>query len=85
MNSAKGLIYHDNNATTQVDLRVLDAMMPYFSDEYANANSTHKFGIAANEAVKKARHQVAGLIGAEQTYIVNQESASLIQQYFWSL
>ncbi len=65
-----GLIYLDNNATTQVDMRVLDAMLPYFSIEYANANSTHKFGIAASEAVKKARLQVSGLIGAEGHEII---------------
>ncbi|MBI1184865.1 aminotransferase class V-fold PLP-dependent enzyme [bacterium] len=64
------IIYLDHNATTPVDLRVLDAMMPYLTHEFANANSTHVFGVKANDAVKKARNQVAGLIGAEAHEIV---------------
>lgn len=70
MDSPKAIIYLDNNATTQVDKRVLDAMMPYFTTEYANANSTHLFGVAANDAVKNARIQVSGLIGAEAHEII---------------
>jgi cysteine desulfurase len=64
------IIYLDNNATTPLDPRVLDAMMPYLTTDFANASSTHKFGLAANEAVKKARQQVADLIKCETNEIV---------------
>ncbi len=64
------MIYLDNNATTRIDPRVLDAMMPYLTDNFANAASTHPFGQGASEAVKKARQQVADLIGARSNEIV---------------
>lgn len=64
------LIYLDNNATTKIDARVLDAMMPYLTHDFANANSTHQFGLGANEAVKIARQQIATLIGCETNEIV---------------
>lgn len=70
MKIKKQIIYLDNNATTQVDKRVLDAMMPFLTDNYANANSTHQFGVVAYEAVKTARIQVAELIGAEAHEII---------------
>ena len=70
MGTSKSVIYLDNNATTQIDTRVLDAMMPYLTAEYANANSTHLFGVKAHEAVKAARAKVAELIGAEAHEIV---------------
>ena len=70
MNTEKLIIYLDNNATTQIDKRVLDAMMPFLTNEFANANSTHQFGVAAYEAVKSARIQVADLISAEAHEIV---------------
>lgn len=63
-------IYLDNNATTPIDPRVLEAMMPYLVNNYANASSTHQIGLKANEAVKTARKQVAELIGAEANEIV---------------
>ena len=66
----KKIIYIDNNATTQIDSRVLDAMMPFLTNEFANANSTHRFGINAFEAVKSARAHVADLIGSEAHEIV---------------
>lgn len=64
------LIYLDNNSTTPIDKRVLDAMLPYLTDNFANASSTHYFGLKANEAVKNARVQVADLISAEQNEII---------------
>jgi cysteine desulfurase len=70
MEAKKEVIYLDNNATTQIDKRVLDAMMPFLTYEFANANSTHQFGVHAYEAVKTARNQVAELIGAEAHEIV---------------
>ena len=70
MEAKKQVIYLDNNATTQIDKRVLDAMMPFLTNEFANANSTHQFGVHAYEAVKSARAQVSELIGAEAHEIV---------------
>lgn len=58
-------IYMDNHATTRCDPRVLAAMLPYFSEHYGNAASrTHVFGRTAEEAVDKARAQLANAIGA---------------------
>lgn len=64
------MIYLDNNATTRIDPRVLDAMMPFLTDNFANAASTHPFGMVAHEAVKQARQQVAGLLGCETNELV---------------
>ncbi len=64
-------IYLDNNATTALDERVLEAMLPFFREVYGNAaSSTHAYGWQAAEAVKIAREQVAGLIGATPEEIV---------------
>jgi cysteine desulfurase len=64
-------IYLDNNATTRTDPRVVEAMLPFFSERYGNAASrTHAFGWDAEEAVKAARAQVATLIGAQAADIV---------------
>ena len=64
-------IYMDNQATTPVDPRVLDAMLPYFRERFGNAASrNHKFGWDAEEAVERARKQVADLINASPREIV---------------
>jgi cysteine desulfurase len=64
-------IYMDNHATTRVDPRVLQAMLPYFSEKFGNAASrNHGFGWAAEEAVENARAQVASLVGGTPKEIV---------------
>lgn len=70
MEKIRRVIYLDNNATTQIDGRVLEGMMPFLTHEFANANSTHQFGSNAYEAVKVARSQVSELIGSEPYEIV---------------
>jgi cysteine desulfurase len=64
-------IYMDNNSTTRVDPRVVDAMLPFFTEQYGNAASrTHVFGQQAEQAVEQARARVAAPIGADPREIV---------------
>src|SRR5438309_10211220 len=63
-------VYLDHSATTPVDRRVLEAMMPYLTDRFGNASSVHAFGQEARAAVDRARRQVASLIGARANEIV---------------
>src|ERR1051325_589057 len=64
-------IYMDNHATTPLDPRVLEAMMPYLTDHFGTAASrNHQFGWDAEKAVEEARKQVAALIGADPREIV---------------
>ncbi len=69
--SLKDRIYFDHNATTPVDPRVLEAMLPYFKENFGNAASTsHSFGWDASDAVDTARGQIATLIGAQVKDII---------------
>jgi cysteine desulfurase len=64
-------IYLDHHATTPMDPRVLEAMLPYFTEEFGNAGSTsHSFGWNAKEAVDQARRTIAGCLGASEREIV---------------
>jgi len=64
-------IYLDSHATTRVDPRVLDAMLPYFTEYFGNsASRNHEFGWAAEQGVEKARKQIADLIGASAREII---------------
>jgi len=67
---SQNLIYLDNHSTTRCDPRVLDAMLPYFSEEYGNPSSLHPLGRRAAQAIEAAREQVAGLLGAAPREIV---------------
>lgn len=58
-------IYFDNNATTQLDPRVVEAMLPYLSGPYGNPSSLHRYGRASRDAVEQARAQVARLVNAQ--------------------
>jgi cysteine desulfurase len=63
-------VYFDHNATTPVDPEVLEAMLPFFSDQFGNASSIHSFGQRTRAAVERARESVAVLIGARPEEVV---------------
>lgn len=59
------IIYLDNNATTKVDERVLEAMMPYFKEEYANPSSMYNFSKKSSNAIKEARAKIRDFVNAK--------------------
>ncbi len=66
----KRLVYLDNNATTKVDEKVLEKMLPFFSEKYGNPSSMHDFGGKVSKDLAVAREQVADLLGAKNPYEV---------------
>ena len=64
------MIYFDHNATTPVDERVLEAMLPYFKQFYGNPSSLYRFGRVARSAIDTAREQISSLIDAQPDQIV---------------
>ena len=70
MKIVHNILYLDYNATTPIDPRVLDAMLPFLKENFANPSSNHHFGTILNESVKTARTQVADLINADVEEII---------------
>ena len=63
-------VYLDHNATTPLDPRVLEAMLPHLRERFGNASSRHEYGRAARKAIDDARQQVAAAVGAHPTEVV---------------
>src|SRR5690625_7398169 len=63
-------VYFDHAATTPVEKRVLDKMLPYFTLQFGNANSAHQFGRDCKVAIEDAREEIAALLGAEPSEII---------------
>lgn len=69
-------IYFDNNATTECDAEVLEAMLPFFKEMYGNPSSIYSFGREAKEAIIEARNNIAELLNANQNEIIFTSCAS---------
>lgn len=63
-------VYLDHNATTPLDQRVLDAMLPYLTGPFGNPSSVHRYGRAARAAIDRAREQIAAFVGAQAAEII---------------
>src|ERR671916_234827 len=63
-------VYLDHSATTPVDVRVVEAMLPFLTEKFGNASSVHFFGQEARAAVDRARREVAALVNARPNEIV---------------
>jgi len=70
MSENKRTIYLDNAATTPVDPRVVEAMLPYFTERYGNASSLHHKGREASDALEAAREKVAGILGCQPRVVI---------------
>src|SRR5882672_4496427 len=66
----KRKVYLDHSATTPIDPRVVEAMLPYLTEKFGNASSVHGFGQEARAAADRARRQVAALIGSRANEII---------------
>lgn len=75
-------VYFDHNATTPVDPRVLDAMLPYLRGEYGNASSRHELGTIARKAVNDAREQVAALVNVQPSQVVFTSGGTEANNFF---
>ncbi|MER3374044.1 MAG: cysteine desulfurase family protein [Allomuricauda sp.] len=64
------ILFFDYNSTTPIDPRVLEAMLPFLKDNFANSSSTHHFGQIINEKVKQARKQIADFINVESNELI---------------
>jgi cysteine desulfurase len=64
------MIYLDNNATTQLDPRVLDAMMPFLTSKFGNAASSHAFGLSIKQHIQSAREDTAALLQCDPSEII---------------
>ncbi len=69
-------IYFDNNATTKCDENVVNAMLPYFTEEYGNPSSTYSFGKEIKDEITKARRNIAKLLNADENEIIFTSCAS---------
>ena len=70
MNENNKISYFDYNSTTPIDPRVLEAMLPFLKENFANPSSTHHFGQSIHEKVKQAREQIADFINAEPNELI---------------
>ncbi len=70
MSGIEKIKYLDNNSTTPIETRVLEEILPFLKNNYANPSSTHHFGQSINEKVKQARRQIAGFINAEPNELI---------------
>ena len=70
MTDLNKISYLDNNSTTPIDPRVLETMLPFLKDNFANPSSTHHFGQSINEKVKQVREQIADFINAEPNELI---------------
>ena len=66
----KEITYLDSASTTKIDPRVLEVMLPYFSDYFGNASSNHQFGRKSKDAIEKARKQTANIINCDEKEII---------------
>lgn len=74
-------VYLDYNATTPIDPRVADAMLPYIREHFGNPSSGHAYGVAAKKAVDRARGQVAALLGCEVYEVIFTSGGSESNNY----